>query len=86
MKRIMKSGTFKDKVSALSIYIQDNPRHTLKTLTNMIEMCSQKGKKDTITVFLALKDLFSKVYMTDKQIKMVAFQVGLQTVDNRDKR
>lgn len=86
MKRIMKSGTFKDKVSALSIYIQDNPRHTLKTLENMVEMCSQKGKKDTIIVFLALKDLFSKVYMQDKGIKMVAFQVGLQSVDSRDKK
>jgi len=32
MKRIMRSGTFKDKISALSIYIQDNPDFTITTL------------------------------------------------------
>ena len=32
MKKIMSGGTFKDKVSALSIYIQETPIYTLSTL------------------------------------------------------
>jgi hypothetical protein len=36
MKRILKSGTYKDKISALSIYIRDNPKFSLKTLDNLL--------------------------------------------------
>jgi hypothetical protein len=36
MKRILKTGTYKDKVSALSIYIRDNPKYSLKTIDSLL--------------------------------------------------
>ena len=48
MKRIMRSGTFKDKISALSIYIQDNPEFTLTTLQNLQKMMENRNKKDSL--------------------------------------
>ena len=84
MKRIMKSGTFKDKVSALSIYIQDNPRYSLKTLESLVDMCSQRGKKDQLVVFMALKDIFEKVYK-DSEVRLEPFQQGMQRVNSNDK-
>jgi len=36
MKKIMDSGTFKDKVSALCIYIRDNSKFSIKTVENLI--------------------------------------------------
>jgi len=46
MKRMMRSGTFRDKVSALSIYIQENPKYTISTMKKMLEMSEKKGSKD----------------------------------------
>lgn len=36
MKKIMSEGTLKDKISALSIYIRDNPKSTLAAIENMM--------------------------------------------------
>ena len=36
MKKIMTEGTLKDKISALSIYIRDNPKATLQAIENMM--------------------------------------------------
>jgi len=61
IKKIMDSGTFKDKVSALSIYIRDNPKFSLKTLENLILMCNNKSKRESLTAINAVKDIFNEV-------------------------
>ncbi len=38
MKKLMTGGTLKDKISALSIYIRDNPKHTLPSLENLFSL------------------------------------------------
>ena len=37
MKKILSSGTMKDKISGLSIYIQDNPTTTLDFVQNLFD-------------------------------------------------
>lgn len=37
MKKILSSGTLKDKISALCIYIRDNPKSTLESVENMLD-------------------------------------------------
>lgn len=38
MKKIMLEGTLKDKISALSIYIKDNPKYTLISIENLLKI------------------------------------------------
>jgi ribosome biogenesis protein MAK21 len=61
MSRILSSGTFKDKISALSIYIRDNPRYSLKTMENLVSMCENQSKRENLTAINANKDIFIEV-------------------------
>ena len=45
MKKIMNTGTFKDRVSAIQIYVKDNPKHTLPSLENLLNLTKEKIKK-----------------------------------------
>ena len=42
MKKILSSGTMKDKISGLSIYIQDNPKTTLDFVQNLLDYVKKK--------------------------------------------
>jgi len=44
MKKIMTEGTLKDKISALSIYIRDNPKATLQAIENMMKFVRTKSR------------------------------------------
>lgn len=57
----MNEGTFRDKVSSLSIYIRDNPKFSLQTIQNLIEMCTNSSKREALTALNAVKDIFIEV-------------------------
>jgi ribosome biogenesis protein MAK21 len=61
MSRILSSGTFKDKISALSIYIRDNPRYSMKTVENLVGMCENQSKRENLIAINANKDIFIEV-------------------------
>lgn len=48
MKKIMTEGTLKDKISALSIYIKDNPKTTLPAIENLMRFVRQIVSKQEI--------------------------------------
>jgi hypothetical protein len=38
MKKIMTEGTLQDRLSAIAIYVRDNPKYTLQSLENLMGM------------------------------------------------
>jgi len=47
----MLKGTVKDKISALCIYIRDNPKCTLKCIENMLDYVEKKEKNMKKPIF-----------------------------------
>ena len=45
MKKLMLTGTLKDKISALCIHAKDNAQHSIKTLENLMKIVNKKKNK-----------------------------------------
>ncbi|EAS06945.2 CBF/Mak21 family protein (macronuclear) [Tetrahymena thermophila SB210] len=73
MKKIMTDGTLKDKISAISIYIRDNPKTTLPAIENLMTFANTKSKKDIILSYNALKGIFLESVMP-KNAELKTFQ------------
>ncbi|EGR27397.1 hypothetical protein IMG5_196670 [Ichthyophthirius multifiliis] len=84
MRKIMTEGTLKDKISALQIYIRDNPKTTIPAIQNLIKFAETKSKKDAILCYNALKMLFSSNLMPDYELKTF-FQNAINKKDFTDK-
>ena len=71
---ILQKGTFSDKISALLLYIRDNPKMTLKYLDILIRLSENKNRRKNDPIILGLKDLFlesileNKKYLRNKNI------------------
>ncbi len=63
MKKILKSGTFADKVSALTIEIRDRPKLALEYLTPLIQMTSTKNRKQSVLALNALFEVFTEILL-----------------------
>ena len=55
---ILTKGTFDDKISAIMLYIKNNPKQTLKYLEIFINMIFNKNRRQTESILLGLKDIF----------------------------
>ncbi|KAI8622239.1 CBF/Mak21 family-domain-containing protein [Chytriomyces sp. MP71] len=61
MKTVLKSGTTTDKISALTLLIQESPLHTLHYLRDQIihGMARKKSRRDALVAVDAVKDLLT---------------------------
>ena len=64
---ILQKGTFDDKISALLLYIRENPKFTLKYLDILIKLSENKNRKKNDTVITGLKDLFLESILQGKK-------------------
>jgi ribosome biogenesis protein MAK21 len=55
---ILKSGTLNDKVSALTLLVQESPIHGLRTMDTLMGMSKKKSRKEAVQAITSLKDLF----------------------------
>ncbi|KAI8338686.1 CBF/Mak21 family-domain-containing protein [Chlamydoabsidia padenii] len=74
MSNIMQSGTLNDKVSALTLLIQESPLHGLKALDTIMSMTKKKGRKEANMAVLSLKDLFVGSALPDRKLRYFADQ------------
>ncbi|ORX44109.1 CBF-domain-containing protein [Hesseltinella vesiculosa] len=74
MANIMQSGTLNDKVSALTLLIQESPLHGLKPLDTLIGMSKKKGRKEANMAVQSLKDLFVGSALPDRKLVYFAEQ------------
>jgi ribosome biogenesis protein MAK21 len=75
----MSSGTLSDKVSALTLVIQESPVHTTKSFESLLGLAKKRSRGQAVTALGALKDLLGAgvVLPADRRLRNFAAQPGL---------
>jgi ribosome biogenesis protein MAK21 len=75
----MTSGTLSDKVSALTLVVQESPVHTTKSFESLLTLAKKRSRGQAVTALGALKDLLGVgvVLPSDRRLKIFATQPGL---------
>ncbi|KAG5518446.1 hypothetical protein PMAC_002841 [Pneumocystis sp. 'macacae'] len=66
---IMKSGTLSDRISALTLSIQESPLHSSKKMRILLNMTKKKNRTEVIQSVQALKDLFISTVLPNRKLK-----------------
>ncbi|KAI9332947.1 CBF/Mak21 family-domain-containing protein, partial [Obelidium mucronatum] len=76
IKTVLKSGTTTDKISALTLLIQESPLHTLHYLRDQIihGMARKKSRRDALVAVDAVKDLLTSGGMLPDTRKLKYFR------------
>lgn len=81
----MSSGTLSDKISALTLSVQESPVHNMKALENLVGLARKRSRGQAVDVLGALKDLLGPgaLLPSDRKLRMFAAQPGLSAVFGR---
>ena len=79
LSTIMASGTLEDKVSALTLLVQESPLHNTKAFEQLLNLSRKKSRNQALMALGALKDLLGQgvVLPPDRKLKHFARQPGL---------
>ena len=79
MSTVMASGTMEDKVSALTLLVQESPLHTIKAFEQLLALSRKKSRNAAMMALAALKDLMGQgvVLPPDRKLKAFARQPAL---------
>ncbi|KAF2460730.1 CBF/Mak21 family-domain-containing protein [Lineolata rhizophorae] len=79
MSTIMSSGTLEDKVSALTLAVQESPLHATRALEQLAGLARKKNRDQALLALAALKDLLAHGALLPKERKLRYFakQPGL---------
>ncbi len=75
----MSSGTLSDKVSALTLVIQESPVHTTRSFESLLTLAKKRSRGQAVAALGALKDLLGVgvVLPADRRLRVFAAQPGL---------
>jgi len=75
----MSSGTLSDKVSALTLVVQESPVHTTKSFESLLTLAKKRSRGQAVSALGALKDLLGVgvVLPADRRLRAFASQPGL---------
>ncbi|TVY14859.1 Ribosome biogenesis protein NOC1 [Lachnellula arida] len=76
---IMSSGTLSDKVSALTLVVQESPVHTKQSFESLLTLAKKRSRGQAVNALGALKDLLGNgvVLPADRRLRSFANQPGL---------
>lgn len=76
---IMSSGTLSDKISALTLSVQESPLHNMKALETLLSLAGKRSRGQAVEVLGALKDLFGPgaLLPSDRKLRLFVNQPGL---------
>ena len=76
---IMSSGTLTDKISALTLAVQESPLHNMKALGNLIGLGQKRSRTQAVEVLRSLKDMFAQgtLLPNDRRLRSFANQPSL---------
>ncbi|KAJ8114742.1 hypothetical protein ONZ43_g4834 [Nemania bipapillata] len=79
MSTIMSSGTMSDKVSALTLAIQESPVHNIKAFENLMVLGAKRSRGPALAALAALVDLLGPgmILPSDRRLRTFASQLGL---------
>lgn len=84
---IMISGTLSDKISALTLSVQESPIHNVKALESLLALARKRSRSQAVEVLGALKDLFGTgaLLPPDRKLRYFSQQPGLSAAWNSSK-
>lgn len=76
---IVTSGTLSDKISALTLAVQESPLHNTKGLSTLVGLAGKRSRAQAVEVLRSLKDLFAQgtLLPSDRRLKALAHQPAL---------
>ncbi|KAF2222869.1 CBF/Mak21 family-domain-containing protein [Elsinoe ampelina] len=75
---IMSAGTLEDKISALTLLVQESPLHGMKPLENLIGLAAKRSRNQALMAAVAIKDLLSQgSVLPDRKLRTFAKQPEL---------
>ncbi|GIZ40227.1 hypothetical protein CKM354_000357700 [Cercospora kikuchii] len=79
LSTIMASGTLEDKVSALTLLVQESPLHTMKAFDNLLNLSRKKSRNQALMAVAALKDMLGQgnVLPSNRKLRPFGKQQGL---------
>ncbi|KAK3067519.1 RNA-binding ribosome biosynthesis protein mak21, partial [Teratosphaeriaceae sp. CCFEE 6253] len=79
LSTVMASGTLEDKISALTLLVQESPLHTMKAFENLLGLAKKRSRNQALMAVAALKDLLGQGVVLPGERKLRAFgkQPGL---------
>ena len=70
---VITSGTLSDKISALTLAVQESPLHNIRALNTLINLGKKRSRAQAVDVLRALKDLFAQGSLLPSDRKLHAF-------------
>lgn len=70
---VIASGTLSDKISALTLAVQESPLHNIRALETLINLAKKRSRAQAVDVLRALKDLFAQGTLLPSDRKLQAF-------------
>jgi ribosome biogenesis protein MAK21 len=75
----MMSGTLNDKISALTLAVQESPLHNVKALDSLVGLAKKRSRAQAVEVLRSLKDIFGQgtLLPSDRKLKTFGNQGSL---------
>ncbi|KAI1615109.1 CBF/Mak21 family-domain-containing protein [Exophiala viscosa] len=70
---VITSGTLSDKVSALTLAVQESPIHNMRALESLMALARKRSRSQALDVLRALKDLFAQGSLLPESRMLSAF-------------
>ena len=83
MSQILSDGTLNDKISAVTLLIQDSPLHNIKSLETLASYCGKKSRNSALQSLNSLKDLFLSGLSPNRKLRYFKNQPGLSMMLNK---
>lgn len=79
---IMSTGTLTDKISALTLSVQESPVHNMKALGTLVGLARKRSRGQAVEVLGALKDLFGpgNLLPSDRKLRLLITQPALSAI------
>lgn len=84
LSQILSDGTLNDKISALTLLVQEAPLHNLKPFETLLNYCEKKSRNAALQAVNAMKDLFINSLLPDR--KLLAFNKAPITQASSDEK
>ena len=74
LSTVMSSGTLSDKISALTLVVQESPPHGMKAFESLLGLARKRNRGQAVTSLGALKDLLGQGVLLPSDRKLRAFR------------
>lgn len=72
LSMLFKSGTLHDRISAMTLAVQESPVHAVKSLDSLMGFLKKNGRREAVMTIASLKDLLASGLLPDRKLKYVS--------------